>query len=154
MERCKFHFFLSVVNSSRGWIAKNGSGVRFSSSCLFDRPPSLMAACPSAVYLQHPFCLRNVRNRNSEEITVYCGFHQFLRLNISCQYVHFTSIEDIYSKSSIPGQSSILRVKESSENGLRSTPTYLQWHVNLDGDDYRVEVNKKGRNITDPALGF
>jgi hypothetical protein len=68
--------------------------------------------------------------------------------------VHFTSIEDIYSKSSIPGQSSILRVKESSENGLRSTPTYLQWHVNLDVDDYRVEVNKKGRNITDPALGF
>jgi hypothetical protein len=34
-------------------------------------------------------------------------------LNI-CQYVHFTSIEDIYLKSSISGQSSILRVKGRS----------------------------------------
>jgi len=36
----------------------------------------------------------------------------FVPLNdqVSCHYVHFTSIEDIYLKSSIPGQNSILRV--------------------------------------------
>jgi hypothetical protein len=37
-----------------------------------------------------------------------------VRLRIACQDVHFTSIEDIYLKSSIPEQSSILRVKERS----------------------------------------
>lgn len=36
-------------------------------------------------------------------------------LNISCHYLHFTSIEDIYLKSSIPGQSSTLRVSGSTK---------------------------------------
>ena len=45
-------------------------------------------------------------------------------LRIACHYLHFTSIEDIYLKSSILGLSSILRVsgsylrKRGSENSL------------------------------------
>jgi len=39
---------------------------------------------------------------------------------ISCHYVHFSSIEDIYLKSSIPGQSSILRVTGSYPRFLKN----------------------------------
>jgi hypothetical protein len=51
-----------------------------------------------------------------------------IKVWISCQYLHFTSIEDIYLKSSIPGQSSILRVTERSPQvkSLRSLPTTTQ----------------------------
>jgi hypothetical protein len=41
-----------------------------------------------------------------------------LKLNISCHYLHFTSIEDIYLKSSILGLSSILRVSGRKPQGL------------------------------------
>ncbi len=45
------------------------------------------------------------------------GVHKFSapENQIACQDVHFTSIEDIYLKSSIPGQSSILRVSGRSK---------------------------------------
>jgi len=45
------------------------------------------------------FRYRKIGNKNTNQ-----------KLNIACHYVHFTSIEDIHLKSSIPGQSSILRV--------------------------------------------
>ena len=40
-----------------------------------------------------------------------------------------------------------MRTSEKSPRkwGLRTSPTYLRWRDDLGVDDYRLEINKKGR---------
>jgi hypothetical protein len=52
----------------------------------------------------------NLTRKSGRVEAIEEGYFSNRKLRTACQDVHFTSIEDIYLKSSIPGESSILRV--------------------------------------------